>query len=219
MAEMKTLTINGVKFDITDDAAVRFEEQSLTEEQKAQARENIGVTGGNVMIVTVNDEDMASHSPAEIYEHVQNGGIVRLNYLGVTGELAYVDNDGEKAMFTIYDRDGLWWDGHRHAIIMIFDDSYVDYDGFATVQDVSAKIAIYSPKSGSNTPFYNKIRDYVLEGYNVIFKDNDDNIYTFAGLSDSYANFFRVSPEEGSLRVASYPSDSNTIEYHEYAFS
>lgn len=43
MAEMKTLTINDVRYDITDANAIKFTEQTLTEEQKAQARENIGL--------------------------------------------------------------------------------------------------------------------------------------------------------------------------------
>lgn len=219
MADMKTLTIGKQTFDVVDGKSVHFTEQTLTEEQKAQARENIGVTGGNIMIVTVNDEDMASHSPAEIYEHVQNGGIVRLNYLGVTGELNYVDNDGERATFTIYDRDNIWWSEHRAATVTVYDDSCVDYCGVATLDDVSAKISIYSPNSGSNQPFYNQIRNYAYAGYNLLFRDSSNNIYTFAGLSSSYANFIRISPEESSLRVVSYPSDSNTIEYHEYAFS
>lgn len=41
--KMKTLTINNVTYDITDDSAVSFvEAQTLTEEQKEQARANIG---------------------------------------------------------------------------------------------------------------------------------------------------------------------------------
>lgn len=44
--KMKTLTINDVTYDITDDSAVSFvEEQELTEAQKARARENIGSIG------------------------------------------------------------------------------------------------------------------------------------------------------------------------------
>jgi hypothetical protein len=42
MPEMKTLTINDVTYDIVDDTAVKFTEQTLSEEQKAQAIENIG---------------------------------------------------------------------------------------------------------------------------------------------------------------------------------
>lgn len=43
MTEMKTLTLNGVKYNIDDAEAVKFTEQNLTDAQKAQARENIGI--------------------------------------------------------------------------------------------------------------------------------------------------------------------------------
>lgn len=42
MAEMKTLKINDIIYDVVDANAVKFIPQELTEEQKAQARENIG---------------------------------------------------------------------------------------------------------------------------------------------------------------------------------
>jgi hypothetical protein len=42
MEKMKTLTVGGTTFVIVDDGTVRFTEQNLTEEQKAQARDNIG---------------------------------------------------------------------------------------------------------------------------------------------------------------------------------
>ena len=42
MPEMKTLQIGETVFDIVDEKAVRIESQDLTEEQKIQARENIG---------------------------------------------------------------------------------------------------------------------------------------------------------------------------------
>jgi lysophospholipase L1-like esterase len=45
MAEMKTLKINDIIYDVVDANAVKFIPQELTEEQKAQARENIGVVG------------------------------------------------------------------------------------------------------------------------------------------------------------------------------
>ena len=43
MPEMKTLTIENDTFKIVDGDAVHFDEQTLTEEQKAQARANIGL--------------------------------------------------------------------------------------------------------------------------------------------------------------------------------
>ena len=43
--KMETLTMpDGAVYDICDDEAIRFTEQTLTEEQKRQARANIGVT-------------------------------------------------------------------------------------------------------------------------------------------------------------------------------
>ena len=42
MKEMNRLTINGQQYRVADEWAVRFEAQSLSEEQKALARENIG---------------------------------------------------------------------------------------------------------------------------------------------------------------------------------
>ena len=46
MIKMKTLTIGGVTYEVVDagltENVVMHKEQTLTEEQKAQARENIG---------------------------------------------------------------------------------------------------------------------------------------------------------------------------------
>ena len=47
MAEMKTLTIGEDTFVVVDREAVHFTEQTLTEEQKAQVRENIGISGNS----------------------------------------------------------------------------------------------------------------------------------------------------------------------------
>lgn len=44
--KIKKLTVNGQTFLVNDGGAVRFDEnQALTQEQKAQARENIGTDG------------------------------------------------------------------------------------------------------------------------------------------------------------------------------
>lgn len=42
MAKMKTLTLNNIKYDVDDATAVKHTEQSLANEEKAQARKNIG---------------------------------------------------------------------------------------------------------------------------------------------------------------------------------
>lgn len=53
MADMKTLTIGGVTFTVVDGEAVHFTEQTLTEEQKSQARTNLGIVGNGNGIALV----------------------------------------------------------------------------------------------------------------------------------------------------------------------
>lgn len=65
MEEMKTLTIGGIKFDIVDDGAVRHVAQELTDEQKAQARENIGATTAEdwqLLLDTTTTEEISKFS-------------------------------------------------------------------------------------------------------------------------------------------------------------
>ena len=82
MSELKKLIINGQEYTITDGGAVAFDEpQTLTDEQKTQARKNIGAAP---MIVTITN-DVASHTSAEIYAHVQAGGTALL----IDGEYIY----------------------------------------------------------------------------------------------------------------------------------
>lgn len=59
MIKMKTLTINDETFDVIDDGAIRFDKlQTLTDEQKAQARKNIGaVTVEDVVAALPNAEE------------------------------------------------------------------------------------------------------------------------------------------------------------------
>ncbi len=48
MANMKTLTVEGETYTVTDGSAVHFHEtQSLTDDQKARARENIGAASAS----------------------------------------------------------------------------------------------------------------------------------------------------------------------------
>ena len=59
MKKMKTLTINNVAYDITDDGAIRFDsEQITTEQQKAQARENIGAASVDDILTVADVEAM-----------------------------------------------------------------------------------------------------------------------------------------------------------------
>lgn len=79
-----SVDLQGEKGDPGEDApqeAILYIEQSLTDEQKARARENIGAAtegeagGSNTLIVTITD-DVASHTSAEIYAHAQVGSVM-----------------------------------------------------------------------------------------------------------------------------------------------
>lgn len=81
MSEVKKIIINGNEYTVSDGGAVAFDTaQVLTDEQKAQARKNIGAAP---MIVTVTD-DVASHTSEQIYSHVQAGGTAVLDDEGYT---------------------------------------------------------------------------------------------------------------------------------------
>lgn len=73
---------------------VLVKSENLTEEEKAIARANIGASA-TMLIVTSNEDSKASHSSAEIYNHVKNGGAT-----------AYVDNDGRYYMPIAIDSRG-----------------------------------------------------------------------------------------------------------------
>lgn len=88
MKEINKIKIGDQVYTLADDGTVAFDAaQALTEEQKAQARQNIGAaaageTGAGTLIVTVTDE-VANHTPAEIYTHVQAGGTAVLLYSNI----------------------------------------------------------------------------------------------------------------------------------------
>lgn len=65
---------------------VLVKSENLTDEEKAIARANIGASA-TMLIVTSNEDSKASHSSAEIYNHVKSGGAT-----------AYVGNDGQYYM-------------------------------------------------------------------------------------------------------------------------
>ena len=53
MPKMKTLTIGGVTFEVSDPEAVQLTQQDLPEEQQEQARENIGASAKKPAITDI----------------------------------------------------------------------------------------------------------------------------------------------------------------------
>lgn len=83
--EMKTLTVNSQTFQVKDENAVAVTEQTLTEEQKAQARTNIGALGANAVVdtleflgtnqaefVSIHSESINQDSPALIFSSYED---------------------------------------------------------------------------------------------------------------------------------------------------
>lgn len=67
--------------------------ETLVEEEKAIARANIGAS--STIVVTIDENNKASHTPNEIYQHVQNGGLVVLDagfemYMNLTSAESYI---------------------------------------------------------------------------------------------------------------------------------
>lgn len=82
MADMKTLTIGGITFKIVDNEAVRYTEQTPTEEQQEQARENINAEN---VVVSVSD--------------IEGGH--RVTFKDSTGENSIDVMDGEPGVYTL----------------------------------------------------------------------------------------------------------------------
>lgn len=94
MIEMKTLTINDTTFDITDDGTVRFDsEQTLTPEQQALARQNIGVgelddligSGLEEVTYTPNLTGFISVETGTLNTTGFNGQVFHTDYLALDG--------------------------------------------------------------------------------------------------------------------------------------
>lgn len=81
MPKMKTLTIGGVTFEVSDPEAVCFTEQELAEVKKSQARKNIGVDGGaldaflgNIDVQYYRDEEASTnYSVIRIFKQKPDG--------------------------------------------------------------------------------------------------------------------------------------------------
>lgn len=127
---METLTINDTTFDVVDDEAVRFTEQTLTDPQKKQACENIGAAkeGGIVDFMTVRTTNVLlygrNNNNAYLSTYFENGMPILslssvsddpLRFNGIETPIdnndaankRYVDTTMAKLEYYIADRDSL----------------------------------------------------------------------------------------------------------------
>ena len=138
MAEMKSLTINGIRYITKDAGSARFdEEQNISKEQKAQARKNIGVK--DMLIVTVED-NMASRTAAEIYTHVQNGGTAVCVNGASCYNLSYAE--GSYALFSFVEDDA-----HVYGVKVLVDGTCENIE-FSLADAISVLPAVTAEDSG-----------------------------------------------------------------------
>ena len=80
MKEMKTLTINGVRYDVKDDGALRFDQaENLTNAQKNQARQNMGAASAK------DQKNIESLFEIRYSPNLLNLETVETGYLGNSG--------------------------------------------------------------------------------------------------------------------------------------
>lgn len=71
MPKMKTLTIGGVTFEVSDPEAVQFTEQQLSEGQQEQAQKNIGVAKPTIKDIAVTE---AADGTVTMVNTLKDGG-------------------------------------------------------------------------------------------------------------------------------------------------
>lgn len=179
MSEIKKLKINGQEYTITDGGAVVFDEaQELNEEQKEQARENIGAGSGvyvlgegeteadvpedvDVLIDPNGDpldisqplivtvtDGVANHTAREIIDHILAGGTA-VSYWYIDSETYVFSFDG-----------GYFYEDDETEAWVVFrcgfpnsdntDQLIIDYDGSTTYY------GIYSPTHSEVLSLINK---------------------------------------------------------------
>lgn len=162
MKKMKTLEINGVVFDLTDDGTVRFDEkQTLTGEQRARVKENSGVQ--DTLIVTITD-DAASHTAAEIYAHIQSGGAAFCVNGTSCYNLSYVE--AGFALFSFVEDDA-----HVYGV-KVHEDGSCETIEFNIADAISV---VSSWNDLKDKPFYEENEEHnILAEQDIAFAENPD---------------------------------------------
>ena len=112
--------------------------ETLVEEEKAIARANIGAS--STIIVTIDEDNKASHTTREIYEHVQNGDLVVLD-TGIEMFANLTIAESYRATFSYLDVVGDTGNGDAAAMLgsySIDSDGNIDVDFINLVDDTTA---------------------------------------------------------------------------------
>lgn len=182
----------GVYFNYSDTTYVKVDGWTITKVEKS------GGSGANVLTVTLEDIDgQASHGPTEIYNHVQNGGIVRMVYNTSVYQLAYCEGDGSAAGFFAYNANG---DGVD--LLEILDDATVNQNTFVNKYYVDSKGTMIVALDVNDMPDKTtaEMHNHIQNGGTVVLHTSEDDfLWTHIGGDAEVARFMRYDPEDGPM--------------------
>ena len=198
------------------DRAVLFTQQDLTAEQKANARQNIGAIGigdyqdldeeirdlsrivdeeiktKSTLIVTVDENNTASHSSTQVYAHVQNGGDVVLDvngyYIALSGAcgasiyFAYTDEENISNVYELFGNKVHKLEEHylteeafgRHVVKFVNGNAPDEYGNVELEPDEMYVYIIYNDDAWYTRANYQSALDfYNHNGHITIYIDAD----------------------------------------------
>lgn len=188
--KMKTLTLNGATYQVCDPVAVSFEEQTLTEEQKQQALQNLGIPEKTYELI----EDVTLEEDVSSFVRTADPNGVAYNFSAVRMQIAaepassssqlifhLASNESE---YLIYHQqnNGLSTSARVTGLIARNDRGFLDYfvlngtanspttmsarNGFADIKPWGniCGITIFSASSNVTIPAGSRIRIYAVRG-------------------------------------------------------
>lgn len=163
MKKMQTLTVNGNTYQVSDPGAVSFAEpQQLTEEQKQQAKENLGIAGQYQLIEDITlEEGVKSFVRTETPDAAPyNFSAVRV-YLKVPSQSGTTTNDTLLFYFrNLAQNKNVVYHAQKNALSNNWTVFLVRNDGgytehYATSSWSDSAAATYMTPSNSEFPWYN----------------------------------------------------------------
>lgn len=180
------------------------------------------------LIVALNDDQtQASHTPTQMYEHMQNGGVVYLaRGDGALFSLSRIwrnidDPDNSEALFCEAGTDELWIGGYQ-----VFGDGSVYYSESwgipaGSMDPLIVKLDNYDSNTASHTS--REIQERVLYGVDVYLDIGDSIRLPLHGVdlfnNDPYAYFSSVHADELIIQTWEIRSDGSVSYYEKYCAS
>ena len=219
--------VNLMKTDGTTETyypdAVRYVPQNLTDEQKAQARANIGIEDADNVLVVTSENNVASHSSTEIIAAVDVGKAVFLFVGSVVYSLAGINADVPVFdSYVVIPNLGLlnhtrYSIGADKKITVTTDSTYVSRLVDSAIEELkengelgSDSVLIVTATDTVASHSSTEIIAAVDAGKGVFFS-KDSVVYPLAGITNGIPNFdvYVVSPKLGYLNHTRYSVDAD----------